>query len=246
MAGSFSIGGIIWQSVLTLRRNLTVFLGVSATFVVMSILSRMFVDAVLGSEESAIASNVVGALVNLTISYLATAVLVSATLIDLSGQKPTFNSVLGIAPLAMASALAPAVLMALGVLAGLSVFVLPGLFLATLWYVAIPSAVVERLPGIGALRRSVLLTEGFRWQVFALLIAVSVLVLSVVLASSVIVGASAEAGARIFPIVILGLSQGLVGAFGSITATICYHDLRALKEGVPTARMLGQMGGRGT
>jgi hypothetical protein len=58
----------------------------------------------------------------------------------------------------------------IGVLIGCILLIVPGLFLATIWSVASPSAVLERL-GVGnALQRSAALTQGFRWPVFAIVI----------------------------------------------------------------------------
>ena len=244
MAADFSIGAIIWQSILTLRRNLIAFVGISCAFVVVSIVGRMGVDAILAREESTVAANLLGAVVNLAVSYLATAALVQPTVEDLAGGRPRLDRIIRRLPTSLGAAAVPAVLMGIGVLGGLSFFIIPGLFLATLWYVAIPSAVVEGHAGAGALRRSTQLTDGRRWQVFSLLIAVSVLVLSVMLASSVLIGASAQAGARIFPLVVLVLAQGVVGAFGAVTATVCYHDLRALREGASSALMLRELNRR--
>jgi hypothetical protein len=58
----------------------------------------------------------------------------------------------------------------IGITIGVVLLIVPGLFLATIWSVASPSAVFERL-GVGdALQRSAALTQGFRWPVFAIVI----------------------------------------------------------------------------
>ena len=47
--------------------------------------------------------------------------------------------------------------------------VVPGLVLMTLFYVAMPALVLEGRSPVEALRRGVTLSEGFRWQIFALI-----------------------------------------------------------------------------
>lgn len=55
----------------------------------------------------------------------------------------------------------------IGIFIGVLCLLIPGLFLATIWAVAAPTAVFERQDVGGALTRSARLTEGYRWQVFA-------------------------------------------------------------------------------
>ena len=57
------------------------------------------------------------------------------------------------------------VLGALGMLCGLILFVVPGLFLYVAWYVALPVVVGERRDATDALDRSLHLTRGYRWPV---------------------------------------------------------------------------------
>jgi hypothetical protein len=58
----------------------------------------------------------------------------------------------------------------IGIAFGVILLIVPGLFLATIWSVASPSAVFERLGVANSLQRSAALTQGFRWPVFAIVI----------------------------------------------------------------------------
>src|SRR5262245_59230082 len=51
--------------------------------------------------------------------------------------------------------------------------IVPGLFLATICFVALPACIVERLGPWTSLRRSVQLTKGHRWKIFWLLLCCS-------------------------------------------------------------------------
>ena len=58
----------------------------------------------------------------------------------------------------------------IGILLGMVMFVIPGLWLATIWIVAVPAAIVEDLPPAAAAKRSADLSRGNRWPAFALIL----------------------------------------------------------------------------
>jgi hypothetical protein len=99
---------------------------------------------------------------------LCTAAMSFGTYESLRGHRATLDECLqrGL-PLAI-PALLIGVLMVLGWLLGLMLLIIPGIFIAVIWYVVIPVAVVER-PGIfAAFSRSVELTRGNRWRIFGI------------------------------------------------------------------------------
>jgi hypothetical protein len=61
-------------------------------------------------------------------------------------------------------------LLSIAILAGMIMFVIPGLWLATLWIVAVPAAIVEELDPVAAARRSSQLTRGNRWPALVLVV----------------------------------------------------------------------------
>jgi hypothetical protein len=65
-------------------------------------------------------------------------------------------------------------LVGVGVAVGLVALVVPGLVLLTRWSLAIPAAVLERLPARAAMRRSRELVRGHGWSVFRVLLNVLV------------------------------------------------------------------------
>ena len=112
---------------------------------------------------------------------------------------------------------------------GLMAFVLPGLMLATVLWVALPSAAVERCGLVGALRRSYELTRKYwlrilgLFLVFVVFYVVAEFAMALVLFSLVREGPSQEIAKQIGAIFIGGL-------VGSVVA-VSYHDLRTLKDG---------------
>jgi uncharacterized membrane protein len=105
--------------------------------------------------------------------------------------------------------------------------VLPGLILATTWFVALPVCIVEQLGLLASLRRSLKLTEGHRWKLFGLML---LLLIPSLIGWAVGYWLSAAA----MPVV------GTVGellfdtvstAFTAATLIVTYHELRVIKEG---------------
>lgn len=87
---------------------------------------------------------------------------------DLNGRVPSLRRALRTGLQFWAPVLVGFLLTLIGVVLGMVMLIVPGLFLATIWAVSIPSIVVERLRGVDGMSRSAWLTEGYRWPVFAL------------------------------------------------------------------------------
>jgi hypothetical protein len=82
------------------------------------------------------------------------------------------------------------VLMLLGIWVGTICLVVPGIMLAVIWSVALPSIVAER-PGVfGAFGRSRALTKGARWHVFGILL----LAFVIYMLASIAIGVGSVAG----------------------------------------------------
>ena len=134
----------------------------------------------------------------------------------------SIRSLLRCAPVALASVAV--------VFVGLVAFVLPGLVLAIMLWVAVPSAAVEGHGLVRAWTRSYQLTRDYRLRILGLLLIFVAIGTSVEFAISLV----------LFPLVPDGLLSlgtakqvGAVliwGLLGSI-AVVCYYDLRTLKEG---------------
>jgi uncharacterized membrane protein len=127
-------------------------------------------------------------------------------------------------------------------------FVIPGVMLYVMWFVATPVCVVEQVGPFRSMGRSRELTKGYRWKVFGLMLAIVI--------PALIIGAIVAAVAlAIFGTgAILGVatamtSLGLIGkianliwsalwtAFYAIVIVVTYHDLRVAKEGIDTEQI---------
>lgn len=116
---------------------------------------------------------------------------------------------------------------------GFLLLIIPGLFLLTIWFVAMPARVAEDISVFGAFSRSAALTSGRRWGVFAVLV-VSVLIallLQTVIgfAQIAVVGLTFES--TIETLLFSVLSEA-AGAIIIVAATgVAYYLLRIEKEG---------------
>lgn len=118
------------------------------------------------------------------------------------------------------------VLVALAVLAGLIVFVIPGIFVLTRLSVSIPALVLEDRRGTDALRRSWNLVKGFGWPVFGAIIV-----------SALLTGLFGSLLAALFPDNFAGqavaetIAAVLTIPYSVLVGILIYFSLRVRKEG---------------
>jgi hypothetical protein len=106
--------------------------------------------------------------------------------------------------------------------------VVPAFILLTMWSVANPVCVYERLGPVRSLGRSRSLTKGFRWKLFWLFILF--ILANVVLTGFQFLGAQQQAGVVVTVIGAVG-KYTLISLYNIGTA-VAYYDLKVVKEGV--------------
>ena len=108
-------------------------------------------------------------LVDLVIGQIVTIILIYGTVQSLRGRRAGIGEYLGQGFGRLPAAIVVAILSVIAYVLGLVVLLVPGLFLMTMWAVAIPVAVAENA-GIGtSFLRSAALTRERRWRVFGAL-----------------------------------------------------------------------------
>ncbi len=126
-------------------------------------------------------------------------------------------------------------------------FVVPGVILFLMWFVAIPACVVERLGPIKSLGRSRQLTKGHRWKllglillVFALLLVISFVLFATLgaLGIGAFVGGAGRVAGAVISLAIGLIWQVVWGTLYAIFVVVTYHDLRVAKEGVNTEQIV--------
>ncbi len=132
------------------------------------------------------------------------------------------------------------------VVAGLLLFIVPGLILITIWSVAIESVVVERATVLGSLNRSRELIRGNGWRVFLFLVVLAlILLMAVTLALLVaapfgtgLLGAAVSAftvAALVNPILVIGPASLYNCLTGNSLADQTLADAPDPVDGMPGA-----------
>lgn len=120
------------------------------------------------------------------------------------------------------------ILLGLTVGIGLVLLVVPGIFLAIVFFVALPACIVEREAPVESMRRSMELTKGSRWRLFGIGALLYLLnCIGQVVAKSVLL---VYAGPLMSDLGVFVWST-LFGAVNAIVIAVVYHDLRAAHDG---------------
>ena len=167
------------------------------------------------------------------LQVLLQATLIYGTVSQLRGNRRPFidsliNSI-GLVP----PVLLIGILLAVGLLCGFLLLVIPGLILLTMWWVTIPVAVVER-PGIGrSFSRSAELTKGRRWSILGIFIIVQVgmWLVDVILSTTLL--PSGPGTLNDFTGYVIGswVFSVITAAFQAVLVAVSYTLLRTEKEG---------------
>lgn len=143
-----------------------------------------------------------------------------------------FRSVTGsVAPL-----IGTGLLAGIGIVLGLVLLIVPGLFLLTIWAVVAPVVVLER-PGVGAaFARSRELVRGNGWEVFGTIV-VFFLILVVVSALLGAIGSSLGGAGRVIADIV---GSVLAAPLVALAAAVLYFNLRAVRGEIsPPPRAIG-------
>src|SRR5271165_5965663 len=116
-----------------------------------------------------------------------------------------------------------------GIVIGFIAIIVPGLILITVWSVIAPVVVLERPPGLGALKRSRELVRGNGWPVFGVIV-VLVVGVNVVADLIEVLGDSAGTGAGIVVTVVV---QILTAPLAALAASVLYFELRGRAPAAP-------------
>jgi hypothetical protein len=225
--------GESWQLYRTYARHL------------LTIAFLVFLIAGVLSAGLALVGGILGALlswlVTLIAEFLLTAALVKAVQdvrdgrVDLSvGQ--TFSAALPLlGPVAVA-----AILAGIGITIGLAIFIIPGLFLLTIWCLIMPAIVLSGTDPVASFGRSWQLVRGHFWNVFGILFMVFVIWLAVNLVLGLVFSPLPYFLAHFLSSVI---GSTLIAPFIAVVTTLMYVRLSG---GVGTASASGPYGGSGT
>lgn len=183
--------------------------------------------AVLIPRASSVAF--LGSILQLVCSSLANAAIMYGVVQELRGRAFTFGESLN----AGFGRLGPIIGLSIvvGILTALAfvLLVVPGFIVMTIYAVAIPVCVAERVGVGGSMSRSAFLTRYNRWRIFGLMVLVGVTM--AVLLALVGVVAALVGGVRFVNIALYPF-EAAAGAFNAVMVGVLYYQLRVAKEGV--------------
>ena len=246
-SGAFSVGGVIKRAFSTYFANFVSFsilalilylpsliFGYSAASIDFNAGVSVDTGAVPGYGPTEIAVMVLSAI----LTYVLVGALVYGTVQHLNGYKAGVGELISRGLSRVFPVLVIAILFSIAFGIGFTLLIIPGVFLAVVWSVAIPASVVER-PGIfGAFSRSWQLTKGYRWRVLGTLLILLVIVVALSLAVGLFAGVFVLSLDSLIPVLIVNyVIQSFSGALMSVVIAVLYHDLRVAKEGVSTAQL---------
>ncbi|WBH18166.1 glycerophosphoryl diester phosphodiesterase membrane domain-containing protein [Sphingomonas radiodurans] len=180
-------------------------------------------------------------LVVLLCSALAQSALVRASSAYLEGRSASIGESLSVGLAKVLPVIGVSILLSLGLMVGFLLLFVPAIILALMWIVAIPALVEENTGVIGAFGRSRYLTKGSRWQIFALMIVLLVIIWLVALLAFIpgaILGLGVVAAAVSPAATVLSLvTTTVTTALSSTLITTLYFALRERQDGPQAAQL---------
>jgi hypothetical protein len=233
----FSIGAVIASSIGVYVRNFVSFTILSLLIgligLVIGFIFPAAADGTVTSTEVGFTGVFVTLFAALLVNGLTQAALIYGTFQDLRGQKAGLGDCIARGIATVIPVIVGSILLTLGVGIGTLLLVVPGIILALMWWVYIPTIVVERKGIMEGFGRSSELTSGRRWHILGLLIVVSLLTFLASFVVVLIAGVVASGGGGGTAILVINyLVMSLVTAFSAILVAVGYYYLRAEKEGI--------------
>ena len=195
-----------------------------------------------GGGEGAIAFILVFAVIGLVLTMIATGAMAFGTYEQMRGRHASVGQCLQVGLKRLFPIIGVALLAGLCVGGAAMLFLIPGLIVYCMLWVAVPVVVVEKIGVTAALGRSAKLTAGNRWRVFGVVVVLGLInwlvttVFSTALAS---VFASVGLGAAL---VLQNLPTIFTGSLTAVATAVGYYQLHivtdnSVKSAAPLSRL---------
>jgi hypothetical protein len=159
---------------------------------------------------------------------IVSAVLAHAVLMIGEGEQPRLGEVVRRSSRVLPTVVAASIITGIGVVTGLILFVLPGLWLLLRLYVVAQTAAIEGTDWPTTLRRSFALTRGSSWRIFGMLLIIGLINLTLENVAGGAASGNHDALQDLIAVVVTLLSQ----SFSALVGALLYFDLRAREQPV--------------
>ncbi len=224
-----NFGDIISTSFQVWTKNLATYVPITLLLAIPRMLAVTAIRPPIGES--------LGTLIGLVTDAMAAGFLTFAVFSHLTGKRPGLPEIVSVGLARMGSVIgvslcvaAPMVLTALGTLLItplLGLLIIPAFILFIMWSVAVCVCVVERSAVGLCISRSATLTAGFRWQTFALL-----LVIGLIVAVPASIPALLLRGSPVLGAILATTIGGVLASLHGVAVVVLYRELRIAKEGL--------------
>lgn len=233
---SFGVGNVLSLTVGIFFKNLGSFLLLTALVYLplFAVLAAVVLgDAPILRTGSRVAWILLPLAFGILFSTIAQAGVMYATVSALRGRPASFGESLWGGLRRIPAVLGVALLTGLLLALGIYYYLLPGLLVATIVWVAVPAAVIERTGVLGSIKRSDRLTNHTRWPILAMVLIVWVVDFGLHAIVSFGFGEGFVSRGEMLALTFshVGISV-LTTAFSATMAAVGYYSLRIVKEHV--------------
>lgn len=237
----FSVGEVMNRAIAVIRANPLATFGIAFLFGALpQQLFRFFTRPFATTDPTAavglVALSIASVLLSMFLASLVAGAIVRVTIGFAEDEKVSFGESVSTGLAKALPLLGLSVLMAVALVLGFMLLVVPGVILLVMWAVASPALVAENIGVIEAFGRSRQLTKGARWRVFGLGLLMLVIFWIISAISGVLFYASggiesAASGGSI-PFILFSVVVGtVVTAFTGAVQTNLFLALRDWKDG---------------
>ena len=225
--GQFRVGTVLGRGFSILFGNFFPFMFMALLIYSPLIIYTAMIDARYVTADDINTWMAVTIIGSLSLTMILTAALVYGTFQELRGRHATIGECLSQGLSRILPVLGVALLVVIATLGGMVLLIIPGIIVATMLWVSIPVAVLEKPGVINSLKRSAELTKGDRWRVLGIIFIMNIIENILSKITEIV-----EVENVIVPLMLGIIVMALVGALEAVVTAVGYHDLRTIKEGV--------------
>jgi hypothetical protein len=232
----FSIGAVLGTGFKIWFKNLPAFLLITIVIYIPMIVWG--ISAATGSAEATKSFTDYHGLADILVNMMAAAAITYGVVMELQGQHASIGASFATGLARFFPVLGVGILSALCIGLGFVLLIVPGIIVFCMFYVALPTAVLERPGLIGALHRSRELTRGHKLEIFAIWFLLALInVGTALLAQELIVKTDMSYPELMDAATVQMALNVITGSLSAVMSAVTYYYLRNEKEGTSASEL---------